>query len=63
MKKYCFETQKVCHRNKGDALNSLCRKGKVKRPDAYICPACGYWHLTSHSENRGSYRKNNNLKR
>lgn len=34
-------------RSQGDALDAVAVLGLERRRSAYICPLCGFWHLTS----------------
>jgi len=46
------ERQRMCTRKRkfrrqGDALDAALLAGVERRRQAYLCPLCGHWHLTS----------------
>ncbi len=40
-------TGKRRYRTQGDALDAALIAGVARRRQAYLCPLCGHWHLTS----------------
>ena len=40
-------TRKRRYRSQGDALDAAMLVGVERRRQAYLCPVCGYWHLSS----------------
>lgn len=40
-------TRKRRYRTQGDALEAAQRLGIERRSQAYLCPLCRHWHLSS----------------
>ena len=40
-------TRKRRYKSQGDALQTAGLLGIERQRKAYLCPMCGYWHLTS----------------
>ncbi|MBI2511436.1 MAG: hypothetical protein HYV96_05620 [Opitutae bacterium] len=40
-------TRKRRYRTQADALDAALLAGVARQRDAYRCPLCGFWHLTS----------------
>jgi hypothetical protein len=40
-------TRKRRYRSQGDALDAAFLAGVERQRQAYRCPLCGFWHLTS----------------
>lgn len=40
-------TRKRRYRTQGDALDAAMLAGCERRREAYLCPICRHWHLTS----------------
>ena len=40
-------TGKRRYRTQADALDAVAVLGLERRRQAYVCPVCGYWHLSS----------------
>jgi hypothetical protein len=40
-------TRKRRYRSQGDALDAALLAGAERRRQAYLCPICQHWHLTS----------------